>query len=139
MAKYVDFPLEDGENVRVEVLGDDGTVRRGEPKDVIEPTTLAFEAAMAKLKPICTTIVKQAKELVEQPEEFSVEFGVKLNAEAGMVIAKAAAKANLKISVKWKKAEKQKDGRSPTDRPPNRVGNRRRWATGSSPTPCSSA
>jgi hypothetical protein len=105
MKRYVDFPLEGGEKVRVEVSGDEGRVTRGDPKDVIEPTTLAFETALAKLKPICSAIVKQAKELAEQPEEFSVEFGVKLSAEAGVIIASTAAEANLKVSVKWKKQE----------------------------------
>ncbi len=52
------------------------------------------------LKQDYTVIVKQARELVEKPEEFSIEFGVRLNSEAGVVIAKTAAEANLKISVK---------------------------------------
>jgi Trypsin-co-occurring domain 1 len=102
MATYVDFPLEGGEKVRVEVSGDEGRVTRGDPKDVIEPASVAFDVALAKLKPICAAIVKQARELVETPEEFSVELGIKLSAEAGVVIAKTAAEANLKINIRWK-------------------------------------
>ena len=103
MKRYVEFPLEGGEKIRVEVSVEEGRVTRGEPKDVIEPASVAFDAALAKLGPICTAIVRQARGLVDQPEEFSVEFGVKLSAEAGVVIASTAAGANLKVSVKWKK------------------------------------
>ena|SRR5271157_5192442 len=108
MKKYIDFLLEGTEKIRVEVSGDEGRVTRGDPKDVIEPATVAFDAALAKLGPICSAIVQQARGLIDQPEEFSVEFGVKLSAEAGVVIASAAAEANLKVSVKWTKEKIKK-------------------------------
>jgi hypothetical protein len=106
MASYVSFSLPDGGTIQAELAEPSGQATRGGTRGDIPDPTMAFEAAMAKLKPICSAIVKQAKEMVEQPEEFSVEFGIKLNAEAGVVIAKTSAEANLKISVKWKKAEK---------------------------------
>jgi Trypsin-co-occurring domain 1 len=107
MKRYVDFPLEGGEKFRVEVSGDEERVTRGDPKDVIEPASVAFDAALAKLQPICSAIVRQARGLVDQPEEFSVEFGVKLSAEAGVVIASTAAEANLKVRVEWKRKEQK--------------------------------
>ena len=110
MKRYIDFPLEDGERVRVEVSSEEGRVTRGHPADVIEPAKVAFDAALAKLQPICSAIVLQARGLIDQPEEFSVEFGVNLSAEVGVVIASTAAQANLKVSVKWKKAEKIEPG-----------------------------
>src|SRR4051812_41682964 len=102
MVKFVDFLLDGGEKIRVEGSGEDDRVTRGGSTDPFKDSEVAFDAAMAKLKPICAAIVKQAKEMIVQPDEFSVEFGVKLSAEAGVVIAKTAAEANLKISVKWK-------------------------------------
>ena len=106
MASYVSFSLPDGGTVQAEVADQPGHITRGGTRGDIPDPTMAFDAALAKLKPICAAIVRQASELAQQPEEFSVEFGVKLNAEAGVVIAKTAAEANLKFSVKWKKSEK---------------------------------
>ncbi len=104
MAKYVDFSLGQNENIRVEIADGEERVTRGKDgKDVVEKATVAFEQALAKLKPMCAAIVRQIRDAVEQPEEFSVEFGVKLNAEAGVIVASTAAEANLKISIKWKK------------------------------------
>jgi Trypsin-co-occurring domain 1 len=103
MKKYVDFPLERNETIRVEVADAEERVTRGDAKAVVETASVAFEQALAKLKPMCAAIVRQVRDAVEQPEEFSVEFGVKLNAEAGIVIASTAAEANLKIAIKWKK------------------------------------
>jgi Trypsin-co-occurring domain 1 len=37
------------------------------------------------------------------PDEFTVEFGVKLSAKAAVVIASATTDANFKVTLKWKK------------------------------------
>ncbi len=39
----------------------------------------------------------------KQPEEIAVEFGVRLSAEAGIILTSTSGEANLKISVKWRK------------------------------------
>ena len=87
MKKYVE-----NEVIRVEVADADERVTRGDAKAVVETASVAFDQALAKLKPMCAAIVHQVRDAVEQPEEFSVEFGVKLNAEAGVVIASTAAR-----------------------------------------------
>ena len=43
--------------------------------------------------------------LAEPPDELAIEFGVKLNAETGAVIAKAATEANFTINLKWTRAK----------------------------------
>jgi Trypsin-co-occurring domain 1 len=108
VAKYVNFPLDGGGQVCVEVSTSEGPVMRGDSGAVVENSALAFDAVLGKLKPICSAIAKQARGLIDQPEEFAVEFGVKLTAEAGVIVASTAAEANLKVSVKWKKSEQTK-------------------------------
>ena len=112
VAKYVDFPLEQNTTIRVEVESPEasGVVRGGGsrgPQDVVESASVAFEQALAKLKPMCAAIVRQVRESVEQPEEIAVEFGVKLSAEAGVILTSTSGEANLKISVKWKRKEQK--------------------------------
>jgi Trypsin-co-occurring domain 1 len=101
------FPArtEQNEVIRVEVVDAEERVTRGDAKAVVETASVAFEQALGKLQPMCAAIVGQVWDAVEQPEEVSVEFGVKLSAEAGIILAATSGEANLKISVKWKKQE----------------------------------
>jgi molybdenum cofactor biosynthesis enzyme len=103
MKKYVDFPLEENERIRVEVADAEERVTRGDTKAVIETASVAFDKALSKLKPMCAAIVRQVRNAVEQPEEIEVEFGVKMSAEAGIILTSTSGEANLKISVKWKR------------------------------------
>ncbi len=88
MAKYVDFPFESGEKIRVEVVAAEeptGAVRGNQSVPaVVENAQIAFEQALSKLKPMCAAIVRQVRDALEQPEEIAVEFGIKLSAEAGI-------------------------------------------------------
>jgi hypothetical protein len=53
-------------------------------------------------------ILHQLRSLAQPPDEVAVEFGVKMNAQAGAIIAKASSEANFKINVTWKKAPAEK-------------------------------
>lgn len=105
MTKYVDFPLEKDEMIRVEV--ETGGVSRRGTQAVVESATMAFEQALGKLKPMCAAIVRQVRDAAEQPEEIEVEFGIKLSAEAGFILTSASGEANLKISVTWKRKDQK--------------------------------
>jgi hypothetical protein len=69
MKKYVDFPLEQNEKIRVEVADAEERVTRGDTKAFIESASVAFEQALGKLKPMCAAIVRQVRDAVEQPDE----------------------------------------------------------------------
>ncbi len=60
-----------------------------------------FEQVMSKLKPVTETIFNSLKEL-NTPDEINLEMGIKLSAEAGIVLASAGSEATLKVSLKWK-------------------------------------
>jgi len=105
VTKIIELVWEDGTKVAAEVTepGEDqeGTERSGRLEKVQQLTQQAFEKAMGQLKPIAQTVMATLKEL-NNPSEVAVEFGVKLSAETGVVIASAQAEANFKISLKWK-------------------------------------
>jgi hypothetical protein len=54
-------------------------------------------------------------DLATPPDTVKIEFGVKLTAEAGVVIAKAATEANFKLSLEWSAGKRQPA--APTDPP----------------------
>jgi hypothetical protein len=105
VAKIIELVWDNGTKVVAEVTepeeGQEGTGRAGRLEKVQQLSQQAFEKAMAQLKPIAQTVMGTLKEL-NNPSEVAVEFGVKLSAETGVIIASAQAEANFKISLKWK-------------------------------------
>lgn len=58
---------------------------------------------MEKVEPMASLIVNKLRNLNEPADEVEVKFGLKLNAEAGAIIALAGAEANYEITLKWKR------------------------------------
>lgn len=108
MRRLVEFPLEDGTSVWVEVEEEitPGMVPAGRGEGVPERARQTFEAALEKVRPVAETVVRKLRALSDPPDEVEVEFGLKLNAEAGAVLAAAGAEAHYKIVLTWKREEK---------------------------------
>lgn len=106
MKQLVEFALTDDEVIIVEV---DATTSgrsqmRGvnQPQAIVEKATVSFDQALNKLKPAASAIISKLRELAESPDEISVEFGIKLNAAAGAVVASASVEANYVVKLLWK-------------------------------------
>ena len=113
MRKLVDFPLEDGTFLTVEVDEPESTdplERVSRENDVIVRAQQTFEAAVEKVKPAASIIIQKLRSLSDSPDEIGVEFGLKLTAAAGAVVAVAGVEANYKVTLKWQKtAQSKKD------------------------------
>jgi hypothetical protein len=108
MSQLAKFPLKNGGFLAVEVDGADSPgsrVMRGSPSaDVLAEASDTFEAALEKVRSAAEGILDQLRSLAQPPDEVAVEFGVKMNAETGAIIAKASGEANFKINLTWKKS-----------------------------------
>lgn len=60
-----------------------------------------FDTALERIRSAADAMLNRLTSLTQPPDELTVEFGVKLNAETGAVIAKAATEANFTIHLKW--------------------------------------
>jgi hypothetical protein len=99
----VDVPLAEGGSILVEVDGVVGeSVVRGRGGGV-DPARLAepLEHVLADLGPATRALVSQLRALTDSPHEIEVEFGVKLSADARIVIARAGGEANFRIVLRW--------------------------------------
>ena len=106
MPQLAKFPLKDGGFLTVETDADGppGRVMRSSgASDVLVAATDTFESALEKVRVAAEAILHQLRSLVQPPDEVVVEFGVKMNAETGAIIAKASGEANFKINLSWKK------------------------------------
>ncbi|MFQ6102584.1 MAG: CU044_2847 family protein [Anaerolineae bacterium] len=104
MKRLVEFPLEDGGSILVEVEEAErpGMVPAAAAKGVPEKAQQTFEAALEKVRPAAAVIIKKLRALHDPPDEIEVEFGLKMSAEAGAFVAAAGAEANYKVTLTWK-------------------------------------
>jgi hypothetical protein len=104
MARLIDFELDSQTTILVEAA-DDGTPQGQQHVStggaVTEKAKEAFDTAIAGIKPIARTIMAQMQEAAADAKEIQVEFGIKLTATAGVVLAKASTEGHCKIAIKW--------------------------------------
>lgn len=106
MADLVEFKLGDGSSVLIETETVSGrpVTRGGRATEMISKADQTFEQALRRVGPTSAAIVERFRDLSQQPDEIEIEFGVKVNAEAGAIIAKTSGEANFRIAVRWKRA-----------------------------------
>ena len=77
--------------------------------EAVERAGDALEQARTTIVSVATSMVGAVTDLANatQPNEFTLEFAIKFNAEGRAIVAKASAEANLKITMKYVRAEKR--------------------------------
>ena len=110
MKRIVEFPLENGDSVLVEInestITDD---RIGIRDEVVQKATQTFESALENVKPIANAILAKVRNLSQPADEVEVKFGIKISAELGAVVASGSGEVNYEITLKWKR-ESQNEG-----------------------------
>ena len=84
---------------RGEVPGDLVLAAPDEPGKVTDRVRLTLEEALGKLKPSLHKIVHALNEI--SPDETTVEFGLKIGGETGVIIAKGTAEVNFAVRMSW--------------------------------------
>ena len=124
MARLAKFVLPDGSSIVAEVdddsiappvVSEPGRVMRGgiftpEPApaattEIILKANATFETALDRIRSASESMLDRLTSLTQPPDELAIEFGVKLNAETGAVIAKLSTEANFTVHMKWTRAK----------------------------------
>ncbi|MFG3292662.1 CU044_2847 family protein [Streptomyces sp. NPDC048179] len=104
MARMMEFKTEDGAVVVVE-SADSGPGSRPVSRDggtgPAAQTTRTFEGALDGVRAAAQAALRVFRDGALQPDSVELEFGVKLTAEAGAVIAKGAAEGQLVVRLSW--------------------------------------
>ncbi|MFC8665717.1 MULTISPECIES: CU044_2847 family protein [Streptomyces] len=101
MAELVRFHGSDGASLLVEVDSVGGGLERISNRDrngVVEAGR-RLEEALATVRPALRSVVDSVRALAA--DEYEVEFGMKLNAESGVVIAKTALEGHFNVKIHW--------------------------------------
>jgi hypothetical protein len=106
MSNYIEYPLDDGTTILVEVEESGGIVKASTKPGEPIPSKLNFKKAF-------TTVHSSIKEVMAEfddlhVEEAEIKFGIKSIGEAGFfAIGKVGGEINYEIKLKWKKPEKK--------------------------------
>jgi Trypsin-co-occurring domain 1 len=76
-----------------------------EPGKIADRARTTLEKALADLTPSLTKVVGMLREMA--PGEVTVEFGLKMGGETGVIIAKGTAEVNFKVKMSWKDKPKE--------------------------------
>jgi Trypsin-co-occurring domain 1 len=98
----VRYKLDDGSTILVEVSAPEGMRPAARPAEIAAAAAQSLQAALEPIEPLVRTVAARLRQLPESPDEVTVEFGVKLGAEAGIVLARAAVDAQLQLKLTWK-------------------------------------
>ncbi len=100
--RIVEFPLENGDSILVEVdqppLIDE---RIGLRDELAQKAQQTFESALEKVNPVANAIISKVSSLKQPVDEVEVKFGIKMSAELGAVIASGTGEVNYEITLKW--------------------------------------
>ena len=102
MKEAVEFPMEAGGSIQIEIEDAKGLkpVARGAGRRVKEATE-TFEQALGGVKGVAKSLHAQLSGMDIKPDSVSVEFGIKLSASAGVIVASGGGEANFKIAMTW--------------------------------------
>ncbi|MBC1240500.1 CU044_2847 family protein [Nostoc sp. 2RC] len=104
MKRIVEFPLESGDSILVEIDEPGQTDDRiGLRDDIIQKAQKTFESALDQIKPIANVIMTKVNSLNQPADEVGIKFGIKMSAELGAVIASGNSEINYEITLKWKR------------------------------------
>lgn len=102
MKQYIDFALDNGDVVRVEINEKEvhGVVKASRSK-LPEKAQETFEQALTKLIPVTNTVIQKLRTVGEKPDELEVAFGFNLSAKAVIILSSASTSANFSVTLRW--------------------------------------
>ena len=110
MTQLAEFKLDNGGLILFEVDEDrnlTGTTMRGTSAALssLVQASQDFGTALDTVKDAAQSLMEHLITSMKPPSELKIDFGIKLTAQAGAVIAKAATEAHFVVSLTWKQEQ----------------------------------
>ncbi|KOX17980.1 hypothetical protein ADK67_37460 [Saccharothrix sp. NRRL B-16348] len=102
-SELVRFPLAGGGSVLVEVTEVPGVSRAGRTGRVLQEARDTFEQAVAGVRDAAASALAQFTSMTRAPDEVELKFGLKLDAEAGAVIARTGVQGQFEVKLRWRR------------------------------------
>ncbi|HEY9761941.1 MAG TPA: CU044_2847 family protein [Trichocoleus sp.] len=72
------------------------------PMELATKSAQALGQAMGTIQALANRTMETINQLPRKPSEFELEFGIKIDAEAGALIAKGSEEGNLRVKLVWR-------------------------------------
>ncbi|MZE78046.1 CU044_2847 family protein [Streptomyces xinghaiensis] len=104
---YLSVPFEDGETFVVELPEGQGSgvIRASRGEGLIEYSADTFEAGMARVRHVVEALLEPLTDLPRSPDRIRAEFGLRVTAEAGLVVANGSGDAHIALELEWSRRE----------------------------------
>ncbi|KUO22452.1 CU044_2847 family protein [Streptomyces dysideae] len=111
MDGLVEFKTADGAVVAVETVDDGASGSRlVARRDGTVEATRTFEGALDGVRAAAESALRVFRDGSLRPDGVEIEFGVKMSAEAGAIIAKGAAEGHLVVRLTWSPSAEREAG-----------------------------
>jgi hypothetical protein len=98
----LEVPLSGGEVVPVEIEVEESAIRQAaRPGQVVAAAAETLESALGRLRAVADAFVRVMDEVKDRPNGVTVEFGVKVSAEAGLVVAHTGGEGHFVVTLQW--------------------------------------
>jgi hypothetical protein len=109
MKRLVQFKLEGEEQLitaEVEFTDRPGVDKAGVSDRAAVLAAQSFQKALDTIRPTAEVICAKLRDMRQAPDEIQVEFGLKLSAELGAIIAGTSGEGNITLKLTWKSEKK---------------------------------
>ncbi|MBN1991423.1 MAG: hypothetical protein JW953_01880 [Anaerolineae bacterium] len=109
---YIETRAKDGTVIRIEVASGAKTATGFGPHPIsadAEATANAYNNTLTTIRACANGIIDTLQSLDAWPSTASIDFALKIDAKAGVMIAKSPGDAQFKISLTWKQPEAEKE------------------------------
>ncbi len=72
------------------------------PQELATKSAQALGQAMGTIQALANRTTETLAKLPKQPSEFELEFGIKVDAQAGVLVSASGAEGNLRVKLVWK-------------------------------------
>ena len=105
------MPLDEGGSIKVEV--DEApaardpqrpVTRSARPGEMVTTASQTFDEALGGLGPAARAIVSKLRAAAD-PAEITVEFGITISADAGVIVARTGGSANFRVVLTYRDQE----------------------------------
>ncbi|MFD8781896.1 CU044_2847 family protein [Kitasatospora sp. NPDC059599] len=106
---FLSVPFDDGQAFVVELSEGEGSgvLRAARGDALVESSAETFESGLARVRQVAAALLVRLADLPRKPDHIRAEFGIKITAEAGLVVAKASGDAHFTLELEWSRHESE--------------------------------
>lgn len=113
MAEYIETQTKDGATLKIEVESISkmaaGFTRSTSPANVSHDGVKdAYDQTLQTVRICANGMIETLQGLDTLPSSASIDFAIKIDADAGAMVAKSLGDAHFKVSLSWKQVEDEK-------------------------------